>query len=346
MTRIASPSRHSLSRRAFLKGTICAGAAIFCHAPARLLAAPAPDAVTETRLLMGTLVTISVVTPSAMLANDALGRAFERMAALEAIFSRHSKGTPLAHLNAQGNLSDAPRELTNLLDRALRFGSLTSGAFDPTVAPVVDLFRAHQNPKGRMHLDAAALATARELVHAPSVHVSGDIVRLERQGMALTLDGIAKGHIVDSVSLLLQEMGVTNHLINAGGDIRSCGMKAPNTPWTVGIENPAAPRGTGAPVQTLSLSGAIATSGSYEIYYDAARKHHHLIDPASGVSPTRVHSVSVTAPTTIQADALATALSVMIPQDAVCLAQSLPGVECCILGPQNLRLTSAGWGTA
>ena len=95
----------------------------------------------------------------------------------------------------------------------------------------------------------------------------------------------------------------------------------------------------------LSLSGkAIATSGSYEIYYDASRRHHHLINPASGFSPA-VGSVSVVAGTAMEADTLATALSILPPTDALKLVQGLPGRECCILSPDGCIHTSQGWAS-
>mgnify|MGYP002236425829 CR=1 FL=1 len=93
--------------------------------------------------------------------------------------------------------------------------------------------------------------------------------------MGITLDGIAKGYIADRVSAVLTSAGVKNHLVNAGGDIMASGHKSPGVPWRVAVQSTTGPAYAGE----LSLSGkAIATSGSYEIYYDASRRHHHLIN--------------------------------------------------------------------
>lgn len=157
--------------------------------------------------------------------------------------------------------------------------------------------------------------------------------------MGITLDGIAKGYIADRVSAVLTSAGVKNHLVNAGGDIMASGHKSPGVPWRVAVQSPTGPAYAGE----LSLSGkAIATSGSYEIYYDASRRHHHLINPASGFSPA-VGSVSVVAGTAMEADTLATALSILPPTDALKLVQGLPGRECCILSPDGCIYTSPGW---
>lgn len=327
-----------LSRRAFLRAGALAGAALLCPLPA--LAHPLP--LTRTRLLMGTLVGISVAPggdPSSERLEAAIDAAFARMASLESILSRHDSASPLAELNRAGRLADAPPALCAVIDRAKRCHSLTSGAFDATVAPVLDVLRRAQNPKGRMELDPKALREAVCLVGDGALTRHGSTLALGRTGMSVTLDGIAKGYIVDAASRCLHEAGIHNHLINAGGDIVAQGHKAPGSPWLVGIE---APDTRERPLLTLPLAAAIATSGRAHMYFDASREHHHIINPLTGASPARVHSVSVTAPSALEADALATALSVMAPHDALHLARSLPGVECAVILVDGTLLTSPG----
>ena len=210
-----------------------------------------------------------------------------------------------------------------------------------TVQPVIDLFRAHRKPSGDLTLVDSELRAARALVGRRGLQVSGADLSFARSGMGITLDGIAKGYIADRVSAVLTSAGVKNHLVNAGGDIMASGHKSPGVPWRVAVQSPTGPAYAGE----LSLSGkAIATSGSYEIYYDASRRHHHLINPASGFSPS-VGSVSVVAGTAMEADTLATALSILPPSDALKLVQGLPGRECCILSPDGYIYTSPGWAS-
>ncbi|MFI3270529.1 MAG: FAD:protein FMN transferase [Pseudomonadota bacterium] len=304
--------------------------------------------VTLSRVMMGTYVTITVAAVSSMQATEALDRAFNKISALESIFSRHQSTTPVAELNRVGTLSDAPVELVDLMGRAQRYGVLTSGAFDITVQPVIDLFRAHKTSNRRMELDAQALKEAQELVGMNHVHMHGHDVKLDRQGMGITLDGIAKGHIADMASAELLKLGVRNHIINAGGDIVVRGMKttAHNgaQPWRVGISAPQTAGHGSDIIDAIALTdAAVATSGSYEVYYDASRAHHHLISPSTGASPSFAASVSVKAPTAMEADALATALSVVPPHDALRLVQSLPARECLIVTRDGRRLQSHGW---
>ncbi len=353
-----SPARKSgtLSRREFLRRSCLTGAALAaCGAasslfPASLWAAPlAPGlrTVQETRLLMGTLVTITAV-PSAAgkgaspaQCEDAVSAAFAEMDRLIAVFDRFDPGTALGSLNAHGILTHAPAELSALLGEADAFGLRTDYAFNPAITPVVDLFRSAKTTAGALQVDEAALREALALAAPGGVAVSGGNIRLERSGMALTLDGIAKGYIADAASRVLSARGVENHMVNAGGDMRVSGAPERNRSWTVGVENPAR---TGGVIETVALAGGgIATSGGYQSFYDRSRRHHHLINHRTGQSPA-IASVTVTAPTAMQADALATALALIPPAEAVRFAASLPGVNCLILGNQGQRYVSQGWG--
>ena len=135
-------------------------------------------------------------------------------------------------------------------------------------------------------------------------HGRGEI-RFAREGMGITLDGIAKGYIVDRAVSLLESRGIKHALINAGGDIRALGDKGRGRPWKIAIHNPAHKNRV---MHTISLKGrAVATSGDYENYFDPAKKFHHIVDPETGLSPQKFASVSVLAPSLAVADALATA---------------------------------------
>lgn len=339
---------NAVSRRDFLKALAVAGAAGATGImPLAALATPSagPEGhartMTETRVLMGTFVSITLADASRTRMDEAMGTTFERMNRLIAVFNRYDASSPLGVLNSQGSLKDVPAELLDLLDRSARVGALTGGAFNITVQPLVDLFRRYRNPTGSMDIPEAELREARSLVMAEGWSLDAGGARLARTGMGLTLDGIAKGHIADEASRLLTAQGLPNHLINAGGDIVAAGEKAPGRPWRVAVENPAR---RGAFVRRMPLrDGAVATSGSYEIFYDASRRHHHLINPAMGASPTDVASVTVAAKTAVEADALATSLSVMAPRDGLRLVASLSGCACLMLTADGRMLTSRDW---
>ncbi|AGW13270.1 FAD:protein FMN transferase [Megalodesulfovibrio gigas] len=331
------------SRRAVLKrlGLVAGGLAL---APTLrvlpALAAPALKQSSETRLQLGTMVEMTALAPSKDQARDAMAHAFAEIDRLAAIFSRFDDDAALAALNAHGRLDHAPDELLTVLDHSRLLTRQSQGAFDMTIAPVVALLeRTHGEP------DPADLRAALELVDAARLRQDANSLRLDAAGMAVTLDGIAKGYIADRAADELRRHGVAHFCINAGGDIRVQGSPeglSGGRAWRVAIEDP--DKGGRYPAVLSLADGAVATSGGYEIFFDAGKTAHHLVDPATGRSPRQVKSVSVQAPTVMQADGLATALSVMPPRQALALIAMLPQHECLLLTADGAHLSSSGWG--
>jgi len=301
---------------------------------------------TQTRILMGTFVTISLNTQTSIQADVAFEKAFLKIEELQAIFSRYDSNSPLYELNASGKLRQSPSELKALINKALRFSSLSNGSFDPTVKPIIDLYSANKNLKGSVKIDRDTLVQTRQLVDYKKVKIDGKNISFSQKNMGITLDGIAKGHIADCVASLLTSLGVENYLINAGGDIVTAGTKAANTPWTIAIENPLHPShlGTTYPeIIHLKRKMALATSGSYEIYYDAEKKLHHLINPKTGISLNEIRSATVLSSSAMEADALATAISVMPSHQAIEFINSLPKRECYLVLNNGKSLSSRAW---
>ncbi len=338
----------TLTRREFLRTCgvmglgLAAAGAVPAASSANMRLGRTGIAVTRTLPLMGTFVAITVVHESVDLAEAAVGRAFQEMERLMSVFDRHRGDTAVSVLNRDGRLSGAPWELSTVLERARSIHGLSDGAFDPTVAPVVDALRRRAAEGLSLELSQGEMAELLALVDATQVHNQDGCITLVRQGMALTLDGIAKGYIVDRASSVLSTCGVHDHLVNAGGDIRVSGSKGPGQPWTVAIEDPA--KGGRYPDVISLQTGAVATSGSYEVYFDRRRVHHHVVTPATGRSPQTAVSVSILAPTAMEADALATAVMVMGPRQGLAFIDSLPGRECLVITSTGAQLSSRRWG--
>ena len=165
-----------------------------------------------TRLAMGTFVSITIADAPQSLAEEAAGRAFEKIARLSNVFNEFDATTPLAVLNDQGRLSHAPGELAACLRHCAACNQLTDGAFDPTIKPVLDAFR-----KQGEQVDMSHLPT--DLIGFGLVRMDGTNVTLSRDGMGLTLNGAAKGFIADRAGEVMERCGVTNYLLDAGGDI-------------------------------------------------------------------------------------------------------------------------------
>jgi thiamine biosynthesis lipoprotein len=279
---------------------------------------------------MATAVSVVVVHPSPALAEEAIEAAFRELGRLVGIFSRHDSGAAVAQLNAAGRLADVPPELARVVGRALHYHRLTDGAFDVTVTPLVELLRASAGAPAPSEWKEAA-----ELVGAEHVELSGRELRFRRSGMAMTLDGIAKGYIVDRMSDVLFRHGARQHLVDAGGDIRARGGRENGRPWTVGVRDPSDPDRLFDLVPLVD--GAIATSGNYE------KDYRHLVGADPGTAPGWHSSVSVIAPVAMAADALATALFVTPPRAGSRLAREVPGCEYLVLDSRGGKATSPGW---
>lgn len=325
-----------MNRREFLAAcgalTVAAGLAPAPVMAWRSVDGAAARRVERTRLGMGTFVTITAVHASRQAAEEAAEAAFQEMRRLEAVLSRHDPDSALSALNAAGRLRGAPEPLVDVAGKALRLHRSTGGAFDPTVAPVVDLLRRHQNPGGELALSEAEIREAAALAGADKVRVRGRDIDFAARGVQLTLDGAAKGCIVDRMSRAMVRAGVENHLINAGGDIRASGRPAPGELWRAGLEDPV----RGGISRTIALpAGGLASSGGYAAFYDRSREHHHIVRPVDGVSPRGTAAASVFAPTVGEADGLATAMMVLGLRRGAALAGSLPGRGACFTLPSG-----------
>jgi thiamine biosynthesis lipoprotein len=144
--------------------------------------------------------------------------------------------------------------------------------------------------------------------------------------MGVTLDGIAKGYIVDQGMNALRTTGITDAYVEAGGDLMVIGTRQDGKDWRIGIRNPRSDNLEH--MDTISLSDrAIATSGDYLQYFTEDKMVHHIIDPHSGFSPLQIASSSILAPSVALADGLATATMVLGAERSLDLLASLPECE-------------------
>ncbi len=217
-------------------------------------------------------------------------------------------------------------ETAAVITESLRISRLSSGAFDPTIGPAVRLWgfgpdgAADGLPSQGAVDDALARTGARHVRLSPGLPViSKDLVGLE-----VDLSGIAKGFGVDQVSQRLSARGLRNHLVEVGGELRASGFRAEGASWRIGVDKPT----PGAPsVQRVIAmrEGAVATSGVYRNFFEQNDAlYSHVIDPRTG-RPIKhpLASVTVIAPSCMEADALSTAMMVMGPEAGHAFARRL-----------------------
>jgi len=297
--------------------------------------------VSETRSAMGTYVSMTLFHSSRDKAEEAMGRAYEEIDRLTGLMNRFDHATAVAHLNNEGYLNDVPTEVIQVIARSLEYYRISNGTFDISVKPVIDLFKTTFAEKNSMMPDKKDLDRALKLVGSNKIELSGRTVRFKKPGIGITLDGIAKGFIVDRASKVLSDHQIKDHLINAGGDIRTSGTNRDKKPWTVAIQDPQKKKQY--PDIIHMTDGAIATSGNYEVYFDQEKMFHHIVDPNTGMSPGLSASVSVLADTAMNADALSTSVFVMKPNAGVQFIDAIPNCECLVMSRTGRMFKSPGW---
>jgi len=304
-------------------------------APAAVPAAQAATGwIQREQAIMGTAIRVELWAEDTRLGAAAAAAVMGEMHRIDRRMSPHKADSELSRINQGAGvrpvlLSD---EMFRLLVRAQEFAELSQGAFDITYAAAGHLYdyRAGVRP------DAETLAAARAAIGWRHVELDARsrTVRFLRPGMRIDLGGFAKGHAVDNAIGLLRQLGIRHAYVAAGGDSRVLGDRH-GRPWTVAIRDPRRP---GDVVAVLPLEDtAISTSGDYERYFDEpgpageVTRHHHLIDPATGLSPRGVTSVTILAPDGLTAEALSKTVFVLGPARGLELLETIPGVDAVII---------------
>ncbi|MGA8707163.1 MAG: FAD:protein FMN transferase [Steroidobacteraceae bacterium] len=229
-------------------------------------------------------------------------------------------------------------ELFQLLTTALEYSRITEGAFDITYASVGYMydFRERKRPTEQQIAAALPAVNYRHVLLDPATST----VRFSQPGVRIDLGGIAKGFAVDKGIEILQQRGYTHALVNAGGDSRVIGDRF-GKPWVIGIRHPDHPDQV---ITRVPLTdSAFSTSGDYERYFDEGGvRYHHIIDPHTGHSASKVRSATVIAPTATRTDGLSKTAFVLGPDEALRIYNSLPDVDAILVTPDGRILYTKG----
>lgn len=279
-------------------------------------------------LAFGTTVSLRVLHDDEAIARAALADALHAVQAVDQLMSLHRHDSQLSVLNRESRLIHPDPRVLTVLREAQAVAAATSGAFDVTVQP---LWLA---ATGQADADAA-----RRKVGWQQLRVTDDEVTMA-SGMAVTLNGIAQGYGVDVALAALRAHGIAHALLDTG-EFATLGTRDDGRPWTLAIRDPRDAQGI---AHLLSADGrCLATSGDYGTAFSADFSRHHIVDPATGSSPQELASVSVLAPTGMQADALSTACMVMGTEKSLRLAGELAGVDVLCIAKDGRVGRSAGF---
>ncbi len=286
---------------------------------------------------MGTVYHITVIAPAGTRVSRLQKKVDTRLVEINNSLSTYVPTSEISRFNA---LTDAGRPFVASMDfvNVLRVGqkvyALTDGAWDATVWPLVKLWGFNRSgPPSRLP-DPKQIEAALSCVGFDNIRLTAEGTIIKKKGcVTLDLGSIAKGYGVDQVAALLKENGITDFIVEIGGEIVASGTKQNGADWNVGINLPDAHAPVDQVRRVLTLSNrAVATSGDYRNYFTVDDQAYcHVFDPRCGRPvTTRVVSASVVSDTCTFADGLATALMVMSPEKGLALVDSLENTECLI----------------
>lgn len=287
---------------------------------------------------MGTLFTITLYATNEISARAAADAAFAKVAALNQTMTDYDPESELMRLCRQpvGQPVWVSGELFEILAESRRIAELSEGAFDPTIGPVVRLWRRARRTETLPPPDQIAHAQEAVGWRKLTLNTKNQTVTLLATNMQLDLGGIAKGYAADAALKVLRERGIRCALVAASGDIAVGDAPPGQSGWHVSIGTPFQ---RGGKERTLLLkNAAVSTSGDSEQFVVIDGKHYsHIVDPRTGMGLTNRCQVSIIAPHATQTDALATAVSILGAEQGAALLKSEPRASAILY-----RETSAG----
>lgn len=217
---------------------------------------------------------------------------------------------------------------------AREVADLTGGAFDITVAPLVNAWGFGLGK--RQQVSDTLIDSLKQFVGYQTISVFDNRLWKTDSRTMLDASAIAKGEGCDVVATLLKNEGCNNYLIDIGGEVVSSGINEQGETWRIGITKPIDdPLGQQQDLQEIVSAPQLcmATSGNYrQFYYEDGVRRSHTIDPRTGYPVKHsLLSATVIAPSCMEADALATACMVLGTDSALLLINSLPNIECYLI---------------
>lgn len=289
--------------------------------------------------VMGTAIGVLLWCDERQAGEAAIDAVMAEMHRIDAAMSPYKPDSELSRINREAARHAVPvsAELFGLLQRSLEFSRLSGGVFDITYAAVGHLYDYRRGvvPTDDEVAGAQAAVGYRGLL----LDEQACTVRFAKAGMRIDLGGFAKGHAVELGASILRRFGIAHGIVSAGGDSRIVGDRR-GRPWTIGVRDP---RRRGAVAAVLPLEDvAVSTSGDYERYCEVdGVRHHHLIDPRSGRSPSSVRSVTVVAGDGLTSEALSKTVFMLGADEGLRVVAALAGVDAVVVdGDGHLHYSS------
>jgi FAD:protein FMN transferase len=285
---------------------------------------------------MGTEVSFAVMTDDEDGAERAIGAAFDEIKRVEDLMTTwHDSDVTRVNDNAGIAPVKVSPETLEVIEMAQKTSKMSGGVFDISFYAMHGIWKFDEDMVQKVP-SAAEIKKRLPLVDYRKILVDHDksTVFLQKKGMGINLGGIAKGYAVDRCAAVLRQEGLSDFMVQAGGDLFVSGSKGP-LPWKVGIRDPRGPAD-----QTIGYmpirDHAFSTAGDYERSFILdGKRYHHIIDPKTGYPATASREVTIFAPTAFLADALDDAAFILGPKVGLALVDGTPDCAAVIVDAQN-----------
>ena len=303
---------------------------------------PLPIVVKRTQIHMGTLVTITAVSPNQDVGNRAMQVAFDEIKRLEQLLSTWRSDSELSRVNQEAGRRpvQVSSETLELVTRSLELGRLTLGGFNIALGPAIDAWSITERQRIP---DDEELQRLKPLVDWTSIQLNKEArtIYLPHEGMRIDVGGIGKGYAADRAVEEMKRAGAAGGSVALSGDIKTFGVLPDQNGFPIGIRHP---REEGALITVIDLKNeAISTAGDYERFFERdGVRYHHILDTHT-LQPARTcQSVTVIAKEGTVADGLDTGIFVLGPEQGMALVERLPGVEAIIIDQEGKITVSSG----
>ncbi len=294
----------SFSRRSFLVMPLALAA---CYNPRQVIELSGVS--------MGTSYKVSLIDNTNQVSEAQVKSAVAKaLAAVNETMSNWDTSSEISRLNATpaGQTVKVSPELAEVMTAAAEINRASEGRFDTTVGPLIEAWGFGAPGKTAMPSDAVIADAQARSGHDSTLVVAADTVTKTNADAQIYLAGIGKGYGADHVARALEGLGISDYMVEIGGDLYAAGRNPDGLPWQIGIEspNPANPNLMGV----VGVSGmGLASSGDYRNFFEVdGQRYSHLIDPTTA-RPVEHQTASATvlADNAMQADAWSTAMLVL-----------------------------------
>lgn len=287
------------------------------------------EPISRTEFLMDTVMTVKIYDKAN---KQVLDNVFNRLKEIEDRMSVTIDTSDVSKINENAGIKPVTvnKDTYFVIKEAKKYAEISSGAYDPTIGPLVDLWNIKSEENERTSIPSLVeINEKKSLINYKNLELlEYNQIFLKEKNMKINLGSIVKGYATDEVKKILIENGINSAIIDLGGNVFALGSKTEGIPWTIGVQNPL--EYTGSYLGLLKINTkSIVTSGDYERYFEyKGKKYHHILDTKTGYPvENELHGVSIISDNSIDGDALSTTLFALGLDKGMKLAQKLNNID-------------------